>query len=235
MRKVKRRKGKGKKYWTKDHEDAVATYVRTTDRTVRDKCYEKYIYTGFKEIIENIVNTFKFHYLPNLQERKEECLVVFTQKLDKYDPDRGFKAFSFFSVAIKHWFIIEANRFKKKKKVDLYLDDLKDSYNEYKVVTSDLVVDSSEKEMERREYVESFMEDLSTWKGKMRSKTNLYNVYNSIVSLFKDLNSLQSCKIDRNSIYEHISKETGLNNAQIANAIYRLRKKYKAFNTKWNN
>jgi hypothetical protein len=238
MRQIKRRKGKKaskNNYWTKDHEAAVATYVRSSDRRVRDKCYNDYIYSGFKEIIENIVNTFKFHYLPNLAERKSECLVVMTQKIDKYDPDRGFKAFSFFSVAIKHWFIIESNRFKKKKKVDMYIEDLKDSYNEYKVVMSDLVVDASDRNMERNEYVREFVGDLESWGGKMRKNTNLYTVYNSIVELFSDLDMLQSGRIDRAAIYQYISLETGLTDSQIANAIYRLRKKYKSFNHRWNN
>jgi len=235
MRKVKRRRGKkaGKKYWTEDHEKAVATYVKSTDQNVRDKAYREFIYTGFKEIIENIVNTFKFHYLPNLKEMKENCLVTVTQKLDKYDPDRGFKAFSFFSVTIKHWFIIESNRFKKKKKVDLYLDDLKDSYKEYKIVTSNLVMPPCDEKMEREQYVQSFIGDLESWEGRMRVNTNLYTVYVSIVDLFKDLDSLNSTRIDRKAIYEHIQASTGLNSSQIANAIYRLRKKYKSFNKKY--
>lgn len=42
--------------------------------------------------------------------------------LHKFDVSRGSKAFSYFDIVAKHWFIQKTKTLKKKNKTDIYLD-----------------------------------------------------------------------------------------------------------------
>jgi DNA-directed RNA polymerase specialized sigma subunit len=227
LRKVKRKRKPGKKYFHQDHEDAIKKYIESTNHLDRDRLYEKWIGPGFKEIIENIVNTCKFHYLENLQDLKDECLIEMTEKIGKFDPSRGYKAFSYFSVAIKNWFIIRAKRSTRKRAVQECLDDILENYTEYRNNLAAFCIPDFMEAWEREEYVSEVVDDLKGWHKNMRENTNLYRVYQCILHLFDNSDSLDSTVIDRAAVYIHIQQETGLDSHQIANALYRLRRFYK--------
>ena len=60
-------------------------------------CFD-FIGPVFDEMVDKIVYTYKFTTLPNIDALKEECKIWLTTILDKYDPSKGSKAFSYFSV-----------------------------------------------------------------------------------------------------------------------------------------
>ena len=63
------------------------------------------IQPAFSEMVDKVVFTYKFTSLPNIDSLREECKIWLTTILDKYDPSKGSKAFSYFSVITKNWFI----------------------------------------------------------------------------------------------------------------------------------
>ncbi len=231
LRSIKRHPGRTKKYWIDIHEDAIRDYVNSKDKEERSKLYETVIYGGVKEMIENIVNTFSFGYLPNIGEKKMDCLIKVTESLDRYDPSRGFKAFGYFSIVIKNWFLIEINKFKKAQKEYVSLDGALANLLDASGVDSHHFISDNilENQMIYEEHIENFLDDFAVWNEEFRLNTNLYKVYNCIQELFcgDGLDEIET--IDRKNIYEYIFSKTGLSNNQIANALYRLRRQYKAF------
>lgn len=53
------------------------------------------------EMVDKIVYTYKFTTLPNIDELRDECKIWLTTVLEKFDPSKGSKAFSYFSVITK--------------------------------------------------------------------------------------------------------------------------------------
>ncbi len=105
---ARRGRGRSRKknhYFTKDHEQAIIDYANTRDVRVRTKLYIEYIEPAFSEMVDKVVFTYKFTSLPNIEALRDECKVWLTTILDKYDPNKGSKAFSYFSVITKNWFI----------------------------------------------------------------------------------------------------------------------------------
>ena len=96
---------KSKLYFTKVHEDAIVRYSTTDSREEKTKLYVELINPAFNEMVDKIVYTYKFTTLPNIEDLKSECKVFLTTILDKFDPKKGSKAFSYFSVITKNWFI----------------------------------------------------------------------------------------------------------------------------------
>lgn len=98
--------GKSNVYFTKDHENAIIEYCSPECLSKRKQVlYQQFIDPSFNEMINKMVFTFRFSNLPNIIELKEECKAWLVSILGKFDPTRGFKAFSYFSVITKNWFI----------------------------------------------------------------------------------------------------------------------------------
>ena len=103
--KRKRRKRTKRLYFTKVHEEAIIQYALTRDRFERDRLYGSLIQPAFSEMVDKIIYTYKFNNLPNHEVLADECKIWLTTILDKFDPEKGYKAFSYFSVITKNWFI----------------------------------------------------------------------------------------------------------------------------------
>ena len=130
-----RKRKAGKHYFTKDHENAIIDYVATDDQKIRTQLYIDWIGPAFDEMVDKIVYTYKFTTLPNIDALKDECKVWLTTILDKYDPNKGSKAFSYFSVITKNWFIHKVKKNTQQYKREIQFEDLSKSL-EHSYVTS---------------------------------------------------------------------------------------------------
>ena len=115
-------------YFTQEHEDAIVKYALTKDRKIRTELYVTLLQPAFDEMVDKIVFTYKFTTLPNIDELRDECKVWLTTILDKYDPNRGSKAFSYFSVITKNWFIHKVKRQQRKNRTEVNFDNLAKNY-----------------------------------------------------------------------------------------------------------
>lgn len=122
----KARKKKGNNiYFGYEHEVAIVKYGASRDRKEREEIYNSTIEPVFEQMINKIVFTYKFNLLPNIDDLKLECKGWLTTILDKFDPAKGSKAFSYFSVIIKNWFIHKVKKNNDKIKRESYFEDLK--------------------------------------------------------------------------------------------------------------
>ena len=87
--KKRRRRKKGKKYFTEVHERAIIDYSAATDQEYRNNLYRYTIQPVFSEMINKIVFTYKFTNLPNIESLKEECEVHLITILSNFDPSKG--------------------------------------------------------------------------------------------------------------------------------------------------
>ena len=121
----KRRNKKQKRdYFTEVHQEAIVRYTITEDLKERDQLYETLIGPAFNEMVDKIVYTYKFTNLANIDDLKSECKIWLTTILDKFDPDKGSKAFSYFSVITKNWFIHKVKHNSIRLKREVYFDEV---------------------------------------------------------------------------------------------------------------
>ena len=130
------RKRSGKHYFTKDHENAIIQYVATDDQRLRTELYSEYIGPAFNEMVDKIVYTYKFTNLPNIDSLKGECKVWLTTILGKYDSSKGSKAFSYFSVITKNWFIHKVKKNAKRARTEVLYDELPKDIESERLVTT---------------------------------------------------------------------------------------------------
>ena len=223
----KTKKRKKNLYFTKVHEDAIVKYASTECNKIRTDLYINLIGPAFNELVDKIVYTYKFTNLPNIDYLKDDCKIWLTTILDKYDPDKGSKAFSYFSVITKNWFIHKVKKTSARARRETGFEGLSGeveqkylaSYNPY------------HHKREEHEFWNFLWEEIDTWDtGSL--KENEKKVLEAIKILLSSPDDIEI--FNKKAIYLYIREITGLNTKQVVNNLNKMRIKYRVFKGKWN-
>jgi DNA-directed RNA polymerase specialized sigma subunit len=223
-----RRRRKSNHYFTKDHENAIIQYALTEDNKIRTKLYANFIGPAFDEMVDKIVYTYKFTNLPNIDDLRAECKIWLTTILDKYDSSKGSKAFSYFSVITKNWFIhkIKKNTNKIKREVQLEDTHINDHSNSKLVAYNDYYQKRNEKE-----FWQLLHSEIKDWEGE-NLKANERKVLEAIKILFENSEDIEI--FNKKAIYLYLREITGLNTKQVVNNLNKIRIRYRGFKKEWN-
>jgi len=224
--KKKRKKSTKNHYFTKVHEDAIVKYARTEDRELRTKLYIEFIQPAFDQMVDKIIYTYRFTNLPNIAYLRDDCKIWLTTILNKYDPSKGSKAFSYFSVVTKNWFIHKVKKNQKRNKVEVYLEDMLNELDE-KVVSQEPTYSELREEAE---FWKALNSEIETWNSFML-KENERKVLMAVRILLDSADEIEI--FNKKAIYLYLREITGLNTKQVVNNLNKLRKKYKVFKQKW--
>jgi hypothetical protein len=225
-KKTKRKKSTKNYYFTKVHEDAIVKYAATNDRDLRTTLYIEYIQPAFDQMVDKIIYTYRFTSLPNIDFHKDDCKIWLTTILNKYDPSKGSKAFSYFSVVTKNWFIHKVKKTQKQNRTEVYLEDLLNPLEENLISQ----VPTYESKRQDLEFWASFSTEMKTWDSFML-KENEKKVLMAVRILLDSADEIEI--FNKKAIYLYLREITGLNTKQVVNNLNKLRKRYRVFKNKW--
>jgi len=224
--KKRRQKRRSNHYFTQVHEDAIVRYAKSTCQRERTELYIQFIRPAFNEMVDKIVFTYKFTNLPNCDSLRDECKIWLMTILDKYDPSKGSKAFSYFSVITKNWFIHKVKKQQKRNRREVDLDNISKRFEEEFLSTEESYIT----ERLHDEFWSSFYNELSSWDPEQMKENDL-KVYKAITILFESKDDIDI--FNKKAIYLYLREITGLNTKQIVNSLKKFRKKYYVFKEDW--
>lgn len=214
-------------YFSAKHEKAIIQYCSEKDKASREVLYRDWIEPVFEQMVNKIVFTYKFNLLPNIEDLKIECKGWLTTVLDKFDPKKGSKAFSYFSVITKNWFIHKVKKNSDRMKRESFFEDLKKESQEPELI----VYNEYEENREKEEYVDVLFAELIDWESDLSLKTNEKKVLQAIMILMKNPDKIEI--FNKKAIYLYIREMTGLNTKQVASNLTLLKHRYKVFRQSW--
>ena len=224
-----RKKKKNKNYYfTQVHEDAIVKYASTDDNELRSHLYEEYIQPAFDQMVDKIIYTYRFTTLPNIDYLKADCKVWLTTILNKYDPSKGSKAFSYFSVVTKNWFIHKVKRTQKRNQTEVFMEDILNELDEDLISPEPTYVETRQ----TIEFWSSLNGEIDTWDAFML-KENEKKVLMAVRILLDSADTIEI--FNKKAIYLYLREITGLNTKQVVNNLNKLRKRYRTFKDKWQN
>jgi hypothetical protein len=227
--KTKKKRAKKKKniYFTKMHEEAILKYIDCPDREERNVIYRDVIRPVFVEMINKIVFTYKFTNLPNVDSLKDECEIHLITILSNFDPSKGSKAFSYFSVITKNWFIAKV----KKTAIQLRREAHYDEISKRVEMDHLAIYNQYDEQRTKREFMEHLWKEIEKWE-KANLKENERKILEAIKILLSDAETIEI--FNKKAIYLYIREITNLNTKQVLNNLKRFRLEYSNFKTKWN-
>jgi len=216
-------------YFTQVHEDAIIEYcLEHTTFKRRSQLYEDLIQPAFSEMVDKIVYTYRFTTLPNIDELRGDCKVWLTTILAKYDPNRGSKAFSYFSVITKNWFIHQVKKNSKRARREVEYDKAQSEIEKVMRTSDDSYLENRIEE----EFWTSLWSEINSWESDLMNE-NEKKVYNAVKIV---LNSKEDIEIfNKKAVYLYLREITGLNTKQIVSQLNKMRKKYRNFKHRWDN
>ena len=216
-------------YFTQVHEDAIVEYcLEETTFKRKSQLYEDLIQPAFSEMVDKIVYTYRFTTLPNIDELRDDCKVWLTTILAKYDPNRGSKAFSYFSVITKNWFIHQVKKNSKRNQREVEYDKAQQEIEKVMRTSDDTYL---EKRIEK-EFWTSLWEEIDSWDSAIMNE-NERKVYNAIKIVLSSKDDIEI--FNKKAVYLYLREITGLNTKQIVSQLNKMRKKYRNFKHRWDN
>lgn len=212
-------------YFTKTHEQAILKYATSTDRHEKSVLYISLIQPAFNELVDKIVFTYKFTSLPNIEDLKDECKIWLTTILDKFDVSKGSKAFSYFSVITKNWFIHKVKKNSSGKEVGL--EDISQEFEEDNLY----VTNGYEETREKDEFWDALWQEMDSWSQNLK-KQNEKVVYDAIKQLILRKEEIEI--FNKKAIYLYIREMTGLSTKQIVSSLNKFKTVYVRFVRSWN-
>jgi hypothetical protein len=218
-------------YFTKIHEDAIIEYCTTNEPKRRNELYNNLIGPAFNELVDKIVYTYKFTNLPNVDYLKEDCKNWLVTILDKYDPNKGSKAFSYFSVITKNWFIHKVKKTSQRYRREVLIENYAVSTEENVNNNHPLVIyNTSMEDAIKREFWSFFRNNIDTWESAA-NRPNDKKVIQAVKILFEESENIEI--FNKKAIYLYIREITGLNTKQVVSSLNKIRVKYRDFKKKW--
>jgi len=227
MTKKKRSKRKSNKYFTHVHEKAILDYIFSEDKADRNVIYRNTIRPAFVEMINKIVFTYKFTNLPNVESLKDECEIHLITILSNFDERRGSKAFSYFSVITKNWFIAQVKNTAKQLKRQAQFDDIS-KHVELEHLTT---YNTYGEKREWKEFMQHLWKEIERW-DKQNLKENERRVLEAIKILLSEPDAIEI--FNKKAIYLYIREITNLNTKQVLTNLNKFRMEYANFKKKWN-
>ena len=138
------------------------------------------------------------------------------------------KAFSYFSVITKNWFIHKVKKNSYRNKKEITFDELPKSIEEKHMSTLNPYL----KAREENEFWNALWGEIKDW-GRMPMKANEEKVYKAICVLMENPDDIEI--FNKKAIYLYMREITGLNTKQIVSQLNKMRKKYRNFKHRWDN
>lgn len=217
-----------KGYFYEKEEKAVINYLLEEDSSLKNKIFEEELLPAFTKMIESIIRRYKL-YLPDemFDETFNDTISFLMTKIDYFNPNSGYKAYSYCGTICKNyliWKINQHNKFRDKNASydeikNEIVNDIKYSYDKHsnKISTLTEIIEDMKKN------IKHMIENQDMFKLTI----NEVRVGQALITIMDDWDELfarmGSHKFNKSSILLYLQETTLLNTKEIRDAM----KKYK--------
>jgi hypothetical protein len=203
-------------YFTPETEAAIIAYNKSEDPREKDKIYNDHIQQAFFKIAENVYNTFKFSYADvSPIEIQKQAISHMVANIDKYEPGKG-KAFSYFSIVAKNWFILDNNTTYKRFKKHVEICEQTGESGEFVVEP-----EHEKQESETREFIELMVEYWDKNVHKMFTKEKDLKIAHAVIEIFRNADRIDV--YNKKALYLYIREIADCQTQKITKVINKMK------------
>lgn len=211
-------------YFGPEVDAKIVEYNSETDVNKKNQIFEDGIRPAMMTLIESQMYLYGFYKIDDPEVLKNEALSNLYEIIPKFDSTRGKKAFSYFNVVVKNWFIWkirDKNKRLKQQSENFYGID-------HDVVRNDpsLILSSHEDDIVDREFWLSLYRDMDRWRQLLKKKQEI-QVLDAIVFLLQNTHLVSI--YNKKAVFLYIREMTGLTMKQVNHHINRLKDLYVTF------
>jgi len=202
-------------YFTPETEAAIVAYNETDDPREKDKIYSQRIQGAFNKIAENVYNTFKFSYADvSPLEIQKQAISHMVANIGKYDKTKG-KAFAYFSIVAKHWFILDNNTTYRRFKKHVEICEQVGESGEFVIEP-----EHQRRDSETKEFIKLMVEYWDKNVGKYFTKERDLRIANAVVEIFRNADRIDV--FNKKALYLYIREIADCQTQHITKVINRM-------------
>jgi DNA-directed RNA polymerase specialized sigma24 family protein len=207
-------------YFGRDTDEWIKKYNRSVDQEERKAIFQKSIRPSFEKLIENVIYVNRFFVIDDVETLQAECLSNLFEMLPKFNPDLGKKAFSYFNVIAKNFFIHKYRERQKQNRLD-----------EQDTIKNDIrySLPSHEQKMLADEFWVQLHRSMESWRPDLKKYEQ--HVLEAVIFLLR--NSELVPIYNKKAVYMYVKDLTGLGSKQVVQAMKKLKGLYAAFATQF--
>jgi len=109
--------GKRKGYFYEQEEEAFVNYLKATDIEEKNRIFDTVLKPAFTKMTESIIRRYNL-YPPDemFEETFDDTMSFLITKIENFNPESGYKAYSYCGTIIKNYLIYKINQFAKNQK-----------------------------------------------------------------------------------------------------------------------
>jgi hypothetical protein len=212
-------------YFGPEVDAKIVEYIRETDVPTKNKIFEDGIRPALAKLIDSQLYMYGFYKIDDDPDAlRNECLSNLYEILPKFDPNKGKKAFSYFNVVVKNWFIWKIRD--RNKRLKQQADNVLGLDHEVVRSNPSLIAQSYEDSIIEREFFLSLHRDMDKWRTLLKKKQE-QQVLDAIVFLLQNPHLVSI--YNKKAVFLYIKEMTGLSTKQVNHNMGRLKSLYTAF------
>ena len=213
-----RKKRTKRLYFGPEVDQSIIKYNESACSNEKSLIYQREIQPAMEKLVENIIHTFKFYYTDNvpLDQVQHEVVSFLVEKLPKFNPDKGSKAFSYFSIVAKNFCILK-NRKNYKKLLEHKRIDID--------TTRELVEDEDEDQLNLSAFFKVYLAHWDDHIEKYYPRQRDQQLAEAVLELFRKRDRLEI--FNKKALYVYIREMTSANTQQITKIVKQMKFRYK--------
>ena len=228
-----RRKG----YFYEEQEQAVVDYINAETKEDKERIFNEHLLTAFTKMIESIIRRYNL-YPPDeeFDETFNDTISFLMTKMDHFNPESGYKAYSYCGTICKNYLIYKINQFSKRQKRNASYDDMEGSLSENQKYSYNAPIEEGNFVTDLMSKAAQSIKETIDEREKNHLNENEVKVGQALVSLMTNWDNIfaemGSNKFNKSSILLFLKETTLLNTKEIRDSM----KKYKGiyYNVKKN-
>lgn len=118
-------------YFYETEEEAFVSYLKSDDKIEKNRIFNTYLHPAFTKMIESIIRRYNL-YPPDeeFQETFDDTISFLMTKVEKFDPESGYKAYSYCGTICKNYLLFKINQFLRNQKRNESYDVMSNEINE---------------------------------------------------------------------------------------------------------
>ncbi len=229
------RKRKNEMYFGPNEEEAVNQYLTSNDDKEKNLIFNQWLKEPLDKMVESIIRKYKLYRKgETFEDLHTDTLSFLITKIDKFEVERGKKAYSYFGTICKHYVLGLVQKDEKHSKKTSSYEDISSNIEDHKDLS--YIIEDSDFSMDDflKKLTDGIRDELNNENLPLKKKLNdnerkvgqsLIEILENWESSFDAMNG--GSKYNKNSVLETMRNYTNLSTKDIRLAMRRFKGLYK--------
>lgn len=218
-------------YFYETEENAIVKYIdKDTDSAEKEKIFNEILYPAFTKMIESIIRRYKL-FVPDeeFEQNFNDTISYLLTKIHHYNPESGFKAYSYCGTVCRNYLMYKCSQYYKKKLRNASYDDVYDeiSNDERYITEEDSYASIAEKLITK---ISDEIEKMIEKKDENGLSENEVLVGKSLITLLRNwedvLPDSGSNKLQKSSVLYFLREDTMMSTKEVRENMKRFKSAY---------